>query len=247
MIDIIPAIDLMDGKCVRLSQGDYESRKTYSDNPLEMAKAFEDNGVRRLHLVDLDGAKSNHIVNHKTLEDIAAHTSLTIDFGGGIKTTADLEAAFGCGAAMVTVGSVAATRPEMFVSWLQRFGAERIILGADVKNGRIAINGWLEDSQLELFPYLENYHRKGVCQVLCTDISRDGMLQGPSVALYRDMMTRMPGLYLIASGGVGSIDDLHQLEQAGIPAVVVGKAIYEGRITLDDINRFIAREGKNQV
>ena len=247
MIDIIPAIDLMDGKCVRLSQGDYESRKTYSNNPLEMAKAFEDNGVRRLHLVDLDGAKSNHIVNHKTLENIAAHTSLTIDFGGGIKTTADLEVAFGCGAAMVTVGSVAATRPEMFVSWLQRFGAERIILGADVKNGRIAINGWLEDSQLELFPYLENYHRKGVCQVLCTDISRDGMLQGPSVTLYRDMMIRMPGLYLIASGGVGSIDDLHQLEQAGIPAVVVGKAIYEGRITLDDINRFIAREGKNQV
>lgn len=247
MIDIIPAIDLMDGQCVRLSQGNYSSRKVYADCPLDVAKAFEDNGIRRLHLVDLDGAKSKHIVNHKVLEEIATHTSLIIDFGGGIKSDQDLETAFSCGAQMVTIGSIAATQPELFSAWMERFGAERIILGADAKDGVIAVNGWLEDSRIELQPYLSNYHRQGVRQVLCTDISKDGMLQGTSLPLYQNILTQLPGLYLIASGGVSSLEDLRQLNAAGIPAVVVGKAIYENRINLQDINRFIANNGKVQA
>ncbi|WP_106484894.1 1-(5-phosphoribosyl)-5-[(5-phosphoribosylamino)methylideneamino]imidazole-4-carboxamide isomerase [Bacteroides sp. Marseille-P3684] len=247
MIDIIPAIDLMDGQCVRLSQGNYSSRKVYADCPLDVAKAFEDNGIRRLHLVDLDGAKSKHIVNHKVLEEIATHTSLIIDFGGGIKSDQDLETAFSCGAQMVTIGSIAATQPELFSAWMERFGAERIILGADAKDGFIAVNGWLEDSRIELLPYLSNYHQQGVRQVLCTDISKDGMLQGTSLPLYQDILTQLPGLYLIASGGVSSLEDLRQLNAAGIPAVVVGKAIYENRINLQDINRFIANNGKVQA
>ncbi len=240
MIDIIPAIDLIDGKCVRLSQGDYNSQKVYAENPLNVAKAFEENGIRRLHLVDLDGARSQHIINHKVLEDIATQTSLTIDFGGGIKSEQDLERAFNCGAHMVTVGSVAVTQPALFTTWLQRFGTERIILGADVKNEYIAVNGWLKNSTLKLLPFLEEYHRKGITQVLCTDISRDGMLQGPSVELYRKILNHLPTLQLTASGGVSSTVDLYRLQEAGVLSVVVGKALYENRITLQDINHIMA-------
>ncbi len=239
MIDIIPAIDLMGGKCVRLSQGDYHSRKVYADNPVDVAKTFEAQGIRRVHLVDLDGARSQHIVNHKVLENIASQTSLNIDFGGGIKSDEDLEKAFDCGAQMVTIGSIAATQPKLFDRWLQRFGPTRIILGADAKNGYIAVNGWQEKSHLELLAYLEHYHQRGITQVLCTDIDKDGMLQGPSITLYQCIMKYFPSLYLIASGGVSSTDDLFQLQKAGIPAVVVGKALYENHITLQDIHNIM--------
>ena len=243
MIEIIPAIDLIDGKCVRLSQGTYHSCKVYSDKPLDIAKAFEDNGIRRLHLVDLDGAKAAHIVNYKTLENIARHTSLTIDFGGGIKSDSDLKTAFACGAQMVTIGSVAVTQSQLFTSWIQRYGAERIILGADVRNEQIAINGWTEDSKIHIFPFLEKYQKKGISQILCTDIGRDGMLQGPSLLLYKKIMSQQPSLYLIASGGISSIKDIYQLNEAGIPATVIGKAIYENRIKLQELNHFIAKHG----
>ena len=239
MIDIIPAIDIIDGKCVRLSQGDYNNQKVYSNSPLDVAKKFEDYGLRRLHLVDLDGAKSKHIVNYRTLEQIAAHTSLTIDFGGGIKTEKDLAIALECGAQMVTVGSIAASNSALFEEWLQKFGPQKIILGADAKDEKIAVNGWLEGSNLQLLPYLEQYYGKGITQVLCTDIRQDGMLQGPSTDLYKKIMQQIPSLYLIASGGVSSMNDIRNLDAAGIPAVVTGKAIYENRITLKEIQNFI--------
>ncbi len=239
MIDIIPAIDIIDGKCVRLSQGDYNNQKVYSNSPLDVAKEFEDYGLRRLHLVDLDGAKSKHIVNYRTLEQIAAHTSLTIDFGGGIKTEKDLAIALECGAQMVTVGSIAASNSALFEEWLQKFGPQKIILGADAKDEKIAVNGWLEGSNLQLLPYLEQYYGKGITQVLCTDIRQDGMLQGPSTDLYKKIMQQIPSLYLIASGGVSSMNDIRNLDAAGIPAVVTGKAIYENRITLKEIQNFI--------
>ena len=239
MIDIIPAIDIIDGKCVRLSQGDYNNQKVYSNSPLDVAKEFEDYGLRRLHLVDLDGAKSKHIVNYRTLEQIAAHTSLTIDFGGGIKTEKDLAIALEYGAQMVTVGSIAASNPALFEEWLQKFGPQKIILGADAKDEKIAVNGWLEGSNLQLLPYLELYYGKGITQVLCTDIRQDGMLQGPSTDLYKKIMQQIPSLYLIASGGVSSMNDIRNLDAAGIPAVVTGKAIYENRITLKEIQNFI--------
>ena len=239
MIDIIPAIDIIDGKCVRLSQGDYNNQKVYSNSPLDVAKKFEDYGLGRLHLVDLDGAKSKHIVNYRTLEQIAAHTSLTIDFGGGIKTEKDLAIALECGAQMVTVGSIAASNSALFEEWLQKFGPQKIILGADAKDEKIAVNGWLEGSNLQLLPYLEQYYGKGITQVLCTDIRQDGMLQGPSTDLYKKIMQQIPSLYLIASGGVSSMNDIRNLDAAGIPAVVTGKAIYENRITLKEIQNFI--------
>lgn len=239
MIDIIPAIDIIDGKCVRLSQGDYNTSKVYAADPLDMAKAFEDAGVRRLHLVDLDGAKSKHVVNCATLERIAARTSLVIDFGGGIKTDDDLQRVFDSGAQMVTVGSVAATDPLLFEGWLERYGSDRIILGADVHDEQIAVNGWKEQSALQLFPFLEDYCRKGVQKVLCTDIRCDGMLSGPSLELYKKIMRQFPSLYLVASGGISSMHDIAALHEAGIPAVVVGKAIYEHRITLREITDFL--------
>lgn len=239
MIELIPAIDIIDGKCVRLSQGDYASKKVYNENPLEVALELEAHGLRRLHIVDLDGAASQHIVNYPVLDRIASHTGLTIDFGGGIKSGEDLQAAFDHGARMVTLGSVAVKRPELFGEWMDRFGPERIILGADAKDGKIAVNGWKEDSQLELMDFLEGHYRKGVRQVLCTDIGRDGMLQGPATGLYADIMQRYPDLHLIASGGVGCLDDLLRLDEAGIPAVVFGKALYEGRIRLEDLQRLI--------
>ena len=235
-MEIIPAIDIIDGKCVRLTKGDYNICKTYSDNPLDMALRFQDAGIKRLHLVDLDGARSKHIVNHPTLESIATHTNLTIDFGGGIKARADLETALGCGAQMVTVGSTAVEHPELMEEWIAEFGQEHIILGADARNGKISVNGWKEDSALELDDFINDYMKKGISKVLCTDINKDGMLQGPSVELYRQLLTKFPDIYLIASGGVSSVDDLMRLKEAGLPAAIVGKAYYEGRITIEQLS-----------
>ena len=231
MIQLIPAIDLIDGRCVRLSQGDYDTKKEYGD-PVEMALRMEDMGVSRLHLVDLDGAKSRHVVNDRVLRDICRRTSLTVDFGGGIKTEDDLEKVFDAGAAMATAGSIAVTDPDSVGLWIERYGAERIVLGADVRDGKISINGWKEDSALELMPFLEGYRKQGLQHVLCTDISKDGMLQGPNTALYKSIMAQWPDCRLIASGGVSSKEDIRALDEAGIPAVVFGKAIYEGRIDL---------------
>ncbi len=239
MIELIPAIDIIDGKCVRLSQGDYESKKVYNENPVEVAKELEAHGIRRLHVVDLDGAVSHHVVNYRTLEQIAVNTSLIIDFGGGIKSDEDLRIAFENGATMVTGGSVAVKNPELFCGWLQAYGPEKIILGADVKDRKIAVNGWKDESACELFPFLKEYVEKGVRKVICTDISCDGMLQGPSTTLYREVLEQYSGLFLIASGGVSCADDIRELEVAGVPAVIFGKALYEGRITLKDLEDFL--------
>ena len=239
MIELIPAIDIIDGKCVRLSQGDYDTKKVYNENPLEVAKEFEAHGIRRLHVVDLDGAKSKHVVNYRTLEMIATRTSLVIDFGGGIKTDEDMLIAFENGAQMVTLGSVAVKNPDLFKKWLSQYGAEKIILGADAKNKRIAVSGWMEDSSQELIPFLHDYTKEGIYKVLCTDISKDGMLQGPSIELYKEIMKEFPEMHLIASGGVSCLQDIIALEEAGIPAVVFGKALYEGRITMKDLIRFM--------
>ena len=239
-MDIIPAIDLIDGKCVRLSQGDYDRKTTYNENPLDVAKEFEAYGIRRLHLVDLDGAKAKHIVNYRVLENISSHTSLSIDFGGGLKSDDDLRIAFECGAEMITGGSIAVKSPTVFESWINRYGGEKIILGADVKEEKIAVTGWTEDTELELLPFLDGYISKGIKKVICTDISKDGMLQGPSVALYEKVLKAYPDLYLVASGGVGSLHDLEILEEAGLPAAIMGKAIYEGRIALKDLSRFLS-------
>lgn len=239
MIEIVPAIDIIDGKCVRLTKGDYSTKKVYNEDPVEVAKMFESYGIRRLHTVDLDGAKSQHIVNYKVIEKIADHTSLVIDFGGGIKSDEDLDIAFQSGASMVTIGSVAVKKPELFESWLEKYGDNKIILGADVKKGLISINGWKEEGKDELIPFLRNYINKGVDNVLCTDISKDGMLQGPAIELYKQIMALFPKLHLIASGGVSCIEDIEALEEAGIPAVVFGKAIYEGKIQMEDLKRFL--------
>ena len=240
MIELIPAIDLIDGQCVRLTKGDYSTRKTYNEDPVAVAREFESYGFKRLHVVDLDGARSKHVVNHKVLERIAASTSgLVIDFGGGIKSDEDLVIAFDNGAQMVTLGSVAVKHPELFDKWLGMYGSEKIILGADTKNGKIAVDGWKEESTQELMPFLADYINKGVKKVLCTDISRDGMLEGPSVNLYKQIMEAHPELHLIASGGVSRLDDILALEAAGIPAVVFGKALYEGRITLKELSSLI--------
>lgn len=239
MIEIIPAIDMIEGKCVRLTQGDYSTRKVYNEDPLEVAKAFEDAGIRRLHVVDLDGAKAGHIVNYRTLEKLAGHTSLTIDFGGGLKRTEDVEIAFDCGAQMVTGGSIAVKDPETFTAWIARFGSERIILGADAKDRRIAISGWEEATDAELLPFIRNYREQGIEKVICTDISRDGMLEGPAVDLYKDILEAAPGTYLIASGGVSSVADIERLAEAEVPAVIFGKALYEGRLSLKELERFV--------
>jgi phosphoribosylformimino-5-aminoimidazole carboxamide ribotide isomerase len=234
-IELIPAIDIIEGKCVRLTQGDYNSKKIYNENPVEVAREFADYGIRRLHIVDLDGAKSQHVVNHKVVEQIRQATDLVIDFGGGIKSDEDLRKAFDAGASMVTIGSLAVKEPATFLRWLSLFGSEHIILGADVKQGNISINGWQEEDGEQLVPFVRRYVDNGVKQVLCTDISKDGMLQGPSVDLYRQLLSTFPDLYLIASGGVSCIDDIKALDAAGVPAVVFGKAIYEGRINLSEL------------
>ncbi len=241
MIELIPAIDIIDGRCVRLSQGDYTRKKVYNENPLEVAKAFQDNGLRRLHLVDLDGAKANHIVNYKVLEQIASHTSLSIDFGGGLKSDEDLHIAFDCGADMVTGGSVAVRDRSLFLHWLEQYGNEHIILGADARDEKISTGGWLEDSEIELVPYVSDYVAKGIRKVITTDIGRDGMLRGCAVELYKKMLSAIPDMYLIASGGIGSWTDIEALQSIGIPAVILGKAIYEGKISLTEISRFVIK------
>ena len=239
MIELIPAIDIINGQCVRLTKGDYKQKKVYHDDPVAVAKDFESLGFRRLHIVDLDGAKSKHIVNDAVLRGITSETSLTVDFGGGIKTEEDIEKAFEAGAAMVTIGSVAVTDPDLFIGWLKKYGPEKLILGADVRNGMISINGWKEDSSEPLLPFLRKYIDAGVVNVLCTEISKDGTLQGPAVALYKEVMANYPQLHLIASGGVSRQEDIEELEREGIPAVVFGKAIYEGRIDLKSLIRQI--------
>lgn len=236
---IIPAIDLIDGKCVRLSKGDYATQKIYNEHPLEVAKAFEAHGIQHLHLVDLDGAKSKHIVNHKVLEDIASKTSLKIDFGGGLKSDEDLKIAFESGAHQVTGGSIAVKEPRVFEQWIETYGSEKIILGADVQGDRIATNGWLETSEHRLVDFVKDYHAKGIQYVICTDISKDGMLEGPSFEVYADLLAAQSGIKLIASGGISSFDELPRLAAMGCEGTIIGKAIYENRITLAALENFI--------
>jgi phosphoribosylformimino-5-aminoimidazole carboxamide ribotide isomerase len=235
MIELIPAIDIIDGKCVRLSQGNYESKKVYNENPVEVAKEFENSGICRLHVVDLDGAKSNHIINYRVLERISNQTSLVIDFGGGIKSDEDIEIAFSSGAQMITGGSIAVKNPELFQRWLIQYGNDKIILGADVKEDKIAVNGWKDETVVELFPFLDDYINKGIKKVICTDIACDGMLQGTAVDLYKKILEKHSNIYLIASGGVSSIKDIQVLDKVGVPAVIFGKALYEGRIKLKEL------------
>lgn len=239
MIELVPAIDMIEGKCVRLTQGDYATQKIYNEDPLEVAKQFEDNGLRYLHVVDLDGAKAGHIVNYRTLERIASHTSLSIDFGGGLKQDDDLRIAFESGAQKVTGGSIAIKDSDRFAHWISAFGSDRIILGADVKDKKIAISGWKETTDQALLPFLKAYQAQGITQAICTDIACDGMLQGPSIALYQEVLSELPDLKLIASGGVGSLADIERLAEAGVPAVIFGKAIYEGRIQLKELLPFL--------
>lgn len=238
-IDIIPAIDIIDGKCVRLSQGDYASKIIYNEDPLEVAKAFENHGISRLHLVDLDGAKAGQIINYRVLETLAGKTNLTIDFGGGLKSTEDLYIAFESGAQMITGGSIAVKNPQEFESWISQYGSERIILGADAKGNKIAVNGWLEETDQKLIPFIKAYCDKGIQKVICTDIGKDGMLQGPATELYKEILSDLPELYLVASGGVSCMADIETLAEANVPAVIFGKAIYEGRISLKELENFI--------
>jgi phosphoribosylformimino-5-aminoimidazole carboxamide ribotide isomerase len=237
-MEIIPAIDLIDGKCVRLTEGDYAQKKVYHEDPLEVARAFEGAGLKRLHLVDLDGARMGAVQNWKVLERITAETSLVVDFGGGIKKEEDVKIVLSSGAAYVTIGSMAVNRPDTFSLWMETYSSEKFLLGADVKNECITIGGWLETTDISVFDFIEGYILKGVRQLFCTDVSKDGRLEGPSIDLYKKILSRFPDLYFIASGGVSSIDDLHQLKEIGCSGAIVGKAIYEGRITLDDLQQF---------
>ncbi len=237
-IIIIPAIDLIDAKCVRLSQGDYNQKTVYNENPLEVAKMFENVGLKRLHLVDLDGAKAKHIVNYKVLETIATKTNLLIDFGGGLKSDDDLRIAFECGAAMVTGGSIAVKDRETFLHWIETYGAEKIILGADAKDKMIAVSGWQELSELPIIDFIGSYRSEGIQKVISTDISRDGMLTGPSIDLYKEILEKFPELELIASGGISSMNDVYALDELGVPGVITGKALYENRISLAEIKAF---------
>ena len=242
---IIPAIDIIQGKCVRLSKGDYSTQKVYNENPLEVAKQFEAHGIKYLHLVDLDGAKSKHIVNHNVLEQIASKTSLKIDFGGGLKSDDDLRIAFECGATQVTGGSIAVKDPDIFSRWIATFGNDKIILGADATHEKIAISGWQEASDIELVPFIQKYLEEGISYVICTDISKDGMLQGPSFELYKKIITECSSsankLNLIASGGISTFSELPKLAEFGCEGVIIGKAIYEGRIALKELENFIVK------
>lgn len=238
MIQIIPAIDIINGKCVRLTCGDYDTSKVYADDPVDMAKRFADAGCKRLHLVDLDGARSKHIVNYRTLERVATYTNMVIDFGGGLKSSEDLRIAFESGATMITGGSIAVREPDTFIKWIDDFGADKIILGADARDGKIASEGWINTSDHDIVPFIESYTSHGIYQVISTDISVDGTLAGPAIPLYKRILEKMPSLMLIASGGVGSISDIEDLEAANIPAVIVGKAIYENKITLTALTQF---------
>ncbi|HLT52360.1 MAG TPA: 1-(5-phosphoribosyl)-5-[(5-phosphoribosylamino)methylideneamino]imidazole-4-carboxamide isomerase [Flavobacteriaceae bacterium] len=236
---IIPAIDIINGKCVRLTKGDYSTQKVYNENPLEVAKQFEDAGMQYLHLVDLDGAKAQHVVNYRVLEQIAAKTNLKIDFGGGIKSDEDLKIVFNSGARQITGGSIAVKNQTLFESWIATYGSQKIILGADVLDGCIAVSGWQESSSLKLLPFIKHYMLKGIKYVVCTDISKDGMLQGPSTELYNKLIKELKGIKLIASGGVSSIEDLYGLKKIGCEAAIIGKAIYEGKISLKQLEKFL--------
>jgi phosphoribosylformimino-5-aminoimidazole carboxamide ribotide isomerase len=238
-MEIIPAIDLIGGKCVRLSQGDYSSKIEYHDDPLEMAKRFEGVGIRRLHLVDLDGAKAKKIVNADVLERICAGTSLQVDFGGGIQSDEEIQKAFLLGAKQVTGGSIAVKNPELFQTWIEKYGFEKIILGADAKDRKIAVGGWEETTSVELIPFVRDYVASGIRYVICTDVAKDGLLQGPSTQLYIDMMSEIPGVKLIASGGVSCMQDLEDLQKSGVYGAIVGKAYYEGRVTLEQLASFV--------
>jgi len=238
-LKIIPAIDLIDGKCVRLTQGDYAQKKIYNENPLEVAKEFEASGIKFLHLVDLDGAKSNGIVNWKVLHEISTKTSLKIDFGGGIKSDNDLEIAFENGANQLNIGSVAVKNKELFLSWLQKYGSEKIILSADVKNEEIAVNGWQENSGINLFGFLDEYIKKGILHVVCTDVSKDGTLQGTAIKLYQKIMEQFPDIKLIASGGISKIEDVEELTKTSVSGVIIGKAIYENKIQLKELDKYL--------
>jgi len=238
-MEIIPAIDILEGKCVRLSQGDYHRKTIYHENPVDVALMFQDWGIQRLHLVDLEGAKSGHIVNIKTLADISSQTNLIIDFGGGIKSDEDIRLAFSNGASMVTIGSIAIKQVDLFLKWLHEYGPEKIILGADHRNGNIATHGWTKLSESDLLDFIEFYYHKGVIKIVCTDIARDGMMTGPDTEVYEKIIQRFQDLYLFASGGISDIKDLYVLEERNIPAVILGKSIYEGRITKADIETFL--------
>lgn len=235
---IIPAIDIIDGKCVRLTQGDYAQKKEYADDPVAVAQRFEEAGIQRLHVVDLEGAKASKLVNENTLRNIATHTELKVDFGGGVKSDEAIETAFKAGAHQITAGSIAVKNPELVSTWITRYGADKIILGADVKDEKIAINGWQEDSGLDLFNFLDEYVKQNIQYCICTDVSKDGLLQGPAFELYQKIMDQFPDLKLIASGGVSSMDDLHRLNEMGVYGTIVGKAYYEGRISLEELASF---------
>lgn len=235
---LVPAIDIINGQCVRLTKGDYDTKKVYSESPVEVAKTFEGAGLTHLHVVDLDGARAKHIVNTKVLEAITTKTSLTVDFGGGIKTAADLQTAFDCGAEQVTLGSIAVDAPELVLEWLQKFGADKLILGADAKNRRIATHGWEKDTGLDVIEFVKDYAQKGFENVLCTDVAKDGMLAGPSLDLYYELIEKIKKISLIASGGVSSMDDLYQLEELGCTAAIIGKAIYERKISLKELENY---------
>ncbi|MEK0422896.1 MAG: 1-(5-phosphoribosyl)-5-[(5-phosphoribosylamino)methylideneamino]imidazole-4-carboxamide isomerase [Bacteroidota bacterium] len=237
-MQIIPAIDLIDGKCVRLTEGDYTQKKIYNEDPLEIAKAFEGIGLMRLHLVDLDGAKAGEVVNWKVLEKIANHTRLKIDFGGGIKNERTLKTVFDTGATFATIGSLAVKSRDIFEAWIERFGAAVFMLGADVFEEKIAIGGWLEKTDIDVYTFMQSYMNKGVSQIFCTDIQKDGKLQGPSIDLYKKIIAKFPALQLIASGGVSNLQDLIALRAIGCDAAIVGKAIYENRITLQELSKF---------
>lgn len=237
-MEIIPAIDIIDGKCVRLSQGDYAQKTIYNENPVEVARQFEAAGLQQLHLVDLDGAKANHIVNHKVLEAISKYTKLKIDFGGGIKTDEDIKIAFDSGAVQITAGSIAIKSRDTVLRWLDKYGAEKIILGADVKDEMIAVSGWQETSSINLFGFLKDYIAHGIQYVICTDISKDGMLQGSSVELYKKILHEFPSLKLVASGGVSDLNELKILNEAGLHGAIIGKAIYESKILLSELPKF---------
>lgn len=241
MIKIIPAIDIIEGKCVRLSQGDYNNKKVYNENPLEVAKMFEDIGIKRLHLVDLDGAKAGKIINYKTLESIATSTSLDIDFGGGVQSNEDIAKAFDYGAKMITGGSIAIKNPSLLESWIHQYSGDKIILGADCKNEMIAIAGWTSETQVNIIDFIKSYSTKGITKVICTDIAKDGMLKGPSLNLYKKILKHFPSLVLIASGGVSCMQDILDLNQSGVTEVIVGKAIYENKITMDELRKFLAK------
>ena len=240
---IIPAIDIIDGKCVRLTKGDYSTKKIYNENPLEVAKEFEASGIEFLHVVDLDGAKASQIMNYKVLEQIASNTNLKIDFGGGLKSNKDLEIAFNSGANQITGGSIAVKNSDIFESWIEKYGAQKIILGADFYpdsvGGKIAINGWQEESTLELIPFIKGYQEKGIQYVICTDISKDGMLQGPSFDVYKEILTEVKNVKLIASGGISTFDELPRLAENGCEGVIIGKAIYEEKISLKQLEQYI--------